>query len=410
MAILTNKKIIDAIVQKFPTFQGHVSKDAYQLMTAEGYGALNALDPTFKNDFYGLLVRVWLNIVDISHAKDTLDNQGFGEYYDQPYGGITQRLSVSSILPINPGWKGLKNGDAPDPFVVRKPELNERFFKINLDYASLVTVPDDFQLRNMYISEYGISETMAGVMEGLRNGYTTQKYLQKIECLNAMINNTDHPLLATQQVSVEMTPDGADATDAQYKDFILKIKNIKSLMVNAPQTGAFNPARFESTQDASRLKLLVRPGLKNAISVYTLAGAFNPEELSLGIDVVEVPNFGGMIPYSDAEFTTRVYPVYGTLGEVTGYALNEGATTATLDKYNIYWQDPNEDVIAILADKGVVFETVQNPYEVIPIYNPRGRYTNYWASSPNNGLHYDYYYNYVVFKAEQPEPTVPEET
>lgn len=114
---------------------------------------------------------------------------------------------------------------------------------------------------------------------------------------------------------------------------------------------------------------------------------------------------------SDEELTTRAYPVYGPLGDEIGFATTEGATTATLTEDEVYWQDPNEDVLAILADKGVVFETVQNPYEVIPIYNPRGRYMNYWASSPNNGIHWDYFYNYVVFKNTPvtPEPEEPEE-
>lgn len=257
MAVQSNKDIIDGIVAKYPTFQGHVSKDAYQLMTTEGYEALKAIDPTFVNDFYGLLVRVWLNIVNISHAKDPLEANGFGEYYDQPYGGITQRMSVGSVKPINPGWKGLKDGDAPDPFVVRKGNIEERFFKMNLDYASLLTVPDDFQLKNMFVSNYGISETMAGLMEGLRNGYTLQKYLQKLECLNSMLNSTDHPLKQTQLYETALSVDPLNDNSKQYESFILLVKNITSLIVNAPQTGAFNPAGFKSTQDRSRLKLVV---------------------------------------------------------------------------------------------------------------------------------------------------------
>lgn len=397
----TNKQIIDAIVSKYPTFNGHSSQDAYQLMTNEGYGQLTQIDPTFVNDFYGLLVRVWLNIVNISHAKDPLEDQGFGEYFDQPYGGITQRMSVDSVKPINPAWKGLKDGDSVDPFVVRKAKLNERFFKTNLDYASLLTVPDNFQLKNMFVSEYGISEVMAGIMEGLRNGYTLQKYTNKLECLNGMLNGTNIPLRETQKVEVNINVDAPSVGIAeQYESFILKVKNVVSLMVNAPQTGAFNPAGFKTTQDRSRLKLLIRPGIMNAISVYTIAGAFNPEQLSIPVDLVEVPNFGGLIPYADADFATQLYPVYGTLGDQIGYATTEGATEVEYKEDQVFWKDPNENVIAVLADKGVIFETVQNPYEVVPIYNPRGRYMNYWASSPNNGIHFDSYYNFVVFQNE----------
>ena len=72
-----------------------------------------------------------------------------------------------------------------------------------------------------------------------------------------------------------------------------------------------------------------------------------------------------------------------------------------MQEKDVYWDDPNKDVYAILADKGLVFQMRQNPYEVKPIYNPRGLYTNYWASSPNNGIFVDHYYNMVVFKNTQ---------
>lgn len=392
----TNAEIIEGIIQKYPQFQGETAKSVRALINPASFDEIARTDVgNLINDFFGALVRVWLNVVNISHAKDPLENNGFGEYFDQPYGGVTQRMSVNSVTPINPGWKGLKNGDSPDPFVVRKPELNERFYVQNFDYASLITVPDDFQFRTMFVSNYGIDEVMGGIMEGLRNGYVIQKYLNKLEALNAALNGVKHPLQATQQVDIAIA--GNTPTAQELTQFILTIKNIISMMVMAPQTGAFNGANFKSTQDKQRLKLLIRPGYMNQISVNVLTSAFNPSNLNIDIDVIEVPNFGGLIPYSDAELTTQAYPVYDTLGAEIGFASTENATEAEFNKDEVYWKDPNEDVIAILADKGVIFETQQTPYEVRPIYNPRGRYTNYWASSANNGIHFDSYYNFVVF-------------
>lgn len=392
----TNAEIIEGIIQKYPQFQGETAKSVRALINPASFDEIARTDVgNLINDFFGALVRVWLNVVNISHAKDPLENNGFGEYFDQPYGGVTQRMSVNSVTPINPGWKGLKNGDSPDPFVVRKPELNERFYVQNFDYASLITVPDDFQFRTMFVSNYGIDEVMGGIMEGLRNGYVIQKYLNKLEALNAALNGVKHPLQATQQVDIAIA--GNTPTAQELTQFILTIKNIISMMVMAPQTGAFNGANFKSTQDKQRLKLLIRPGYMNQISVNVLTSAFNPSNLNIDIDVIEVPNFGGLIPYSDAELTTQAYPVYDTLGAEIGFASTENATEAEFNKDEVYWKDPNENVIAILADKGVIFETQQTPYEVRPIYNPRGRYTNYWASSANNGIHFDSYYNFVVF-------------
>lgn len=65
---------------------------------------------------------------------------------------------------------------------------------------------------------------------------------------------------------------------------------------------------------------------------------------------------------------------------------------------NIVWVDPNAGVKAILADKGMIFEGIQNNYEVRPITNPAGLYTNYWASAPGNFIGWDPIYNFIVFK------------
>jgi hypothetical protein len=62
----------------------------------------------------------------------------------------------------------------------------------------------------------------------------------------------------------------------------------------------------------------------------------------------------------------------------------------------VYWQDPNADVLAIVADKGWMFEGTQNPYNVEPIRNPRGLYTNMWASSVGNTVAIDPLYNVVT--------------
>lgn len=392
---ITNLSLAQMLLKIYPAFSSHTAAVTAKTFTDAGFEQLTQYDPTFVNDFYGLSMRVWLNIINMSHAKDPLAEADFGEYYDMPFGGIIQRMSVDSIKPISPAWKGLKNGDSPDPFVVRKPTTHERFYKQNFDYASLVTVPDDFQMKQIFINEYGMSEYMAGIFEGLQNGYTVQVYLNKLEALNAALNSTTTPLKDTQVVGVTFA-DASNPTDAELKDFILSVLNTVSAMTVGPQTGDFNAAGFNSTQDKSRLRLLVRLGYKNALRVKTLVGAFNKEELGIGIDVVEVSNFGGLKATSDG--TTPVYPVYSSLGEVIGYNTTEGASTATINTDAVQWVDPNANVYAVLADKGVIFECRQNPYTTEPIRNPRGRYTNYWASSPNNTIAYDANYNLVVFK------------
>lgn len=391
----SNVELWNLIRKTYPNFANHTAEGTADMFTESGFERIKQFDAAVLNDFFELSVRVWLNVVNISHAKDYLADNGFGEYYDQPWGGIIQRMAVDSIKPISPGYKGLENGDSPDPFVVRKPVTRERFWKQNFDYASLITMPDDFQYKQIFISEYGMSEYIAGIMEGLQNGYVIQVYTNKLEALDKAINSTADPLQDSQKVEVEMS---ATPTDVQLKDFILAVKNTITAMTMAPQSGAFNALKFKSTQDKGRLKLLVRAGYKNQLDVNTMVGAFNPEYLSLGVDIIEVSDFGGLEPYKEAEFTTRLYPVYSGLGELIGYNTVEGSKTVKVAEENVFWKDPNANVFAVLADKGVIFECRQNPYEVETIRNPRGKYTNYWASSPNNTIAYDPLYNMVIFK------------
>lgn len=394
MAKLSNATLWNEIRKAFPQFASHTSEVTSKFFTKAGFEKLKNWNVETLNDFFNLSIRVYLQLVNISHAKDRFEEQDFGEYYENPMGGYIQRMATTSIKPVSPAYKNLKNGNSIDPWVVRKPEVEERFFKQNFDYQSLITIPDEFQFKQIFISEFGMSEFLAGIMEGLRNGYTIQKYLNKKEAINAGLNSTNNPLQDSQKVVAALS---AEPTNDELTNFVLAVQNVISAMDLAPQSNAFNALHFSTTQDKSRLRLLVRPGFKNALKVKVLPYAYNRDELNLDIPVIEVSDFGGLIPYKEAEFTTQLYPVYDKLGTEIGFAETENAEAITVETHDVFWKDPNENVNAVLADKGWIFESVQNPYTVEPIRNPRGLYTNYWASSPNNTICVDALYNVVEF-------------
>lgn len=422
---LTNVQLWNYIRDKYPNFASQTAKGTADLFTERGFDQLAQFDSSVLNDFFSLSLRVFLQKINVADVKDLLQDQDFGESYDTPYGGYVQRLSINSIKPISPGYKGLQDGDSPDPFVVRKPETNERFWTQNFDYASLVTMPDNALYKNMFVAEDGMSTYMAGIMKGLQNGYTLQKYTNKLEALNAGIHSTNFALKDTQQYQT------ADVVDAEsIIAFIKLIRDIVSAMVFNPATAAFNSYGFESTQEKDRLRLLVKPELMNAIA--TISRLNSPEDMSLPIKVVQIPNFGGLTPnlhdgdvfpagtvkmdatqnptyesYKAAstlpsdftvgseEYTaTEIYDNFGTKVATAFWNSSVGQVYVPCE-YTKY-DDPNEDLIAVIADKGYIFENVQNPYQVEPIRNPRGLYTNYWASSPNNGIVVDHLYNIVT--------------
>ena len=385
-----------------PTFKSHTAKATADLFTEKGFEALKLADINVINEFVEISLRVGFQLLNTSKAKNPLADKGLVEYYNTPNGGFTQRMAVHSIKPVSPKYKGLADGSTVDPYVIRKPKADERFFSINYDYQSFVTL-QDFQLKTVFLSTNGMGEYVAGVMEGLRNGYTIQEYVNTLEALNAAINSTKYPLQDSQKVNLNFA--NAEApTNEELSTFILAANDLVSAMTISPQTSAYNAAKFDTAVSTNDLVILMRPKLKNLMKVNLLTGAINPENLSLPLPIVEVENFGGLIPYQkpsgEGEPTTKVYPVYNTsTGEQIGWNTAQNQSTANVEDDEVVYVDPNKDVLAIVVQKGLIFENIQNPYEVRPIYNPRGLYTNYWASSPNNAINVDPYYNMVTLNA-----------
>ena len=416
---VSNATLWDLARKASPAFKSHTAKATADLFTDKGFEALRRSDVGAINEFFEVSLRIAFQMVNISRAKNLFESKGLLAVYDTTNGGYVQRMAINSIRPVSPAYKGLQNGDSVDPFVVRKPEVSERFFQQNFDYQSFITV-QDFQVKTIFVSEYGMGSFLAGVMQALENGYTIQESLNVKEAINKALNSTAYALQDTQVARVAGWTD-ADVTAEQLADLLLLIKNIVTAMTVTEQTSAYNAAKFATVVDTSDLVLVMRAGIKNQIDLKLEVGAFNPDKLSTGLDIIEVDNFGGLVPYV-LSGTTHVaqQPVYYSSGEVAGYIdasvtvngpvfksgnqwlvnVTSGATTADTT-YNAEsaldgWDDPNEDVIAIIAQKGLVFENKQNPYEVSPIYNPRGLYRNYWASSPNNAIVVDPVYQMVA--------------
>lgn len=398
--MLSNVDLWNALKQLYPNFRNHTAQWTKDTFTEKGFEALKRSDVGAINEYYLLSLRVLLNRVDYSNAKDLFDNIDFGEAFSSPYGGYLQRIAVNSVKPVNPAWKGLENGQTLDPFVVRRGTMQERFFPQNFDYQSLITIPDESLYKNMFISEYGVSEVYSGFMQALENGWILQKYTNKMECLNAYLNSTEYPLKATQYIDIPVAAETPTADELKY--MWVQIQNNLTAMLNNPQSGAYNSLGFESTQNRDSLRFLLKQGYKTLFNTEVLVSAFNPEYLGINLPIAEVPNFGGLKPFKEAAYTTPLYEVYDSLGTVIGYSETEGATTATIDFDAVYWQDPNEDIIGIIADRALIFESTQNGYQVEPIRNPRGLYTNFWASSPNNFVGVDPLYNCLVLRKSTP--------
>ena len=396
VAKTNNAQFWDMARRFSPDFKSHTSEKTLAEFNEKGFEQIKLSGTNVLNEFFEISMRIAFQMVNVARARNPLVDKGIIQVYDTPNGGYVQRMAVNSLKPVSPAFVNLEDGGSVDPFVVRKPEISERFFAQNFQYQSLVSV-QEYQMKTMFISEYGMGELLAGIMSALANGYTVQEYLNAKECFNAMINSETTPLRDSQVLTLDAWTQDAPTAD-ELTAFILALKDTATRMTTTPITGAYNAMGFESAPSPDDMVLVLRAGIRNKMNVALMVGAFNPEYLTLPFEVVEIDDFGGLL-HTVTEQNTKVYPVYDKLGVQIGWSTTEGATTATYKDGEVNKIDPNARVLGLLVQRGVIFENAQNPYTVTPIYNPRGIYTNYWANRPNNGINYDALYNVIAFVA-----------
>jgi len=402
----TNVELWNALRAKYPSFKSHTAEATADLFTEKGFTELSRNDINALNEYFELSMRVVFQKIDLAKIKTRLQEAGLVENYSTPMGGYTQRISIEAIAPVSPAFSGLVDGSTVDPFVVRKPKSKERFFGKNFDYQNLITI-QEFQAKQMFIGESSMSEYLTGLMNGLELGYRTQLELNIYECLHTAINSSG--LQATQKIALSSWTD-AGVTDAELKDFIAQAQDLGTAMDTCITESGWNENKFKTGYNKEDFVMLVRAGIKNKIKRQLMVGAYNPDNLTIPFEMIEVNDFGGVKYYFG---NYPLYPHYDSLGAVDGWALSDGgAKEKELDDPGIRVVDLDANVLAVVAQKGVIFTETQNGYAVKPIYNPRGEYTNYFANSMNNGIKYDKNYGLIVITKpalpEVPEDEIPE--
>lgn len=390
-----NSEIFKLAQAYSPQFKSLTAKFTAEKLD-QGWEANRNIDPTIVNEWFKISMRIVLQKVDVATVKNPLESYGIAENYLNEWGNIAQRIAVSSMKPVSPKFHGLEDGDSVDHYVVRKPKLDERFFDQNFDFQNFFTL-QDFQIKQILNSEFGMDQITSGIMAQMENSYTKQRYLNELEALNAGINSVGFPLQDNQMINLESWTE-AGVTDAELLSFIQSVKNLVANMTLSPSTSAYNAGKFDTAINTDDLVLLVRPELLTAIQTRLMVGAFNKEDLTLPIDVKPVLNFGGMKPYFGDTDDYPLFPHYNALGETDGWSLTpDGAKEKELNDPAVRYADLNENILGVVIQRGAIFTTQQNEVQMIPTpMNARGVYMNYFFNVINAGVHFDYYYNLVV--------------
>ena len=389
MAVLSNREIL-ALAKDDETFKKWTAELTNEIFTTNGFEELARNDYQKLADFFNLSIRVILQKVKRTEPRIPETYKSIVEEYSNDRGGIFQRINTRLLKPTSPKFRNLQNGGSVDPFIVRKPETSERFYQQNFDFQNHLTI-QDIELKKMFLEENGISEYVAGIMGALDDSYTIQKYETMRELLSLAINSTNNPLKASQKIEI---PEITElSTNDDMSKFIQVIKNLKNLFDTTVVSGAFNAKGYEHGLYPDRYTLLVRSDIITVIQTTLMATSFHLENLGLEFKVMPVKDFGGLT-YTDTSDAPLV-AIYDDFGAVKGFGYS--GTTEVLPEEYIKVVDPNKDIQAVLIQKGALFTTQMQPYETQAIYNPAGRYTNFWASQPNASFNYDACYDLITF-------------
>lgn len=399
MAILSNKAIWDIAVENSKQFEDFAAKTTYdQFKAAITDDRLFGQNRADLADQVTLLLRtakVWyLREVVAEDARDYLSEAGIGYKINMPFGDFLQMMYVHHTNTVSPIYKdGIIDGNSIDQQIITLDTVDEVFWGKTLDFQDTYTITD-IQLRDAFRNENGLGMYIAAKMKNTENNYTNFIMTLKEEMINQAINNTDHPLGASQIVEVEL--DDVPTTD-QHKAFICKVNNIIDAM-EIKATTAYNRAAWPVVQDHAKLCIMVRPTFANALKAFTLSSLYNPENLALNIkesNVIKVADFGGLVAQDGSG--NNLVRIEDSMGRLTGYA--EAATPTVPYTGTINWADPNEDVIAVLCDKEFLVETETEAYNILAApYNARGRYQTFWASKAGIGMNIDVHKNFVVIR------------
>lgn len=399
---LTNAQFLTAVSKVAPEFVEMASKNSRDVFTEAGFEALKNLPGTEDavTRFYGIALLVGYQTVEHAKYKDVLGDMGILERFKMSMGSYKQENRVGRIKNVNPAWlgsdgKGLKNGDSVDPNIVRKPEIKQDYWGINWNYQNFFTL-QEFDLKRGWITpDSGIQSVVSAMFEMVDLDRFETEFGKFYEVVNGAINSEDHPLLDTQQIELASWTDAAP-TDSELNALVETLKDIVEVFDSMPAVDIYNAGNYPNTSSASDLTLVVRNGIKSKLES-VMAYVFGPQYLQFPIKVKSAPNFGGIKHYFGDTDDYPLYPHYNNLGVIDGWALTEGgAKEKELNDPAIREFDPNADVIGIIAEKGVIFELIQNEMSVRPHLNPRGEYQNTFFNQPDNGINYNHYKNLIT--------------
>lgn len=431
---MSNADFLQKVAELSPQFKEIAAKVTKEGFTEGTFEAMSQL-PTQGSavtEFYRVACLVGMQFVDYAGFRNKVDELGIVEKIAMPLGRYVERNRVGRIKNVNPAWKGLKDGDSPDQFQVRRPEILQDFYAgAPIDYSNFITIEDFGDLKKAWLTENGIGNIVGAIFNMIDLDRAEFDYTVFKEALAKAINSTDHPLQGSQKIELAAPTatvanfTAATFTKAELIDLVENLIDIGEAIESSVTTTEFNAAKYPMPLDTSDLVMLVRTGYKAKIRTL-LADVYHDENLKIPFDMKVVETFVPLVPFDSSN--AELQPVYDGLGAMVGYVkksytnVSTATYDATNDKYTVtygaqggsttdvtpesgvdHYVDPLEKTVCILCQKSLIFELMQNPPVVRNSLNNRALYENVFFHQPDNYVGVNYTKALILINRQQAE-------
>jgi len=332
----------------------------------------STLTTVLNQYFPNLVQRIGLTLIKDSGEFNNPLN--FARVTTMPLGEYLQHIFVDFVDPED--FPQLEQGGTVDPFIIHKPFVAAyaNTNKIPKNYS--VTLHDATVKGAFHTGEISAFTTMlAQITTGIDKGREAFQFEQTKEILARYIVDVAADTDITQVVSAITDQESMIA-------FISKVKEI-SIDMQFWRT-FYNQAGVKRAVSRAQLKLLIRASAMNTIT-NQLSTIFNQENLNFEVgEIVQIDNFGGIVPTIDGTIGTQLFPVYNAQGrhlrnDDGTYVWTETAGSTTPYTGAIVSLDTNEDIIAMLVEDDFLLIAEQT-LELDFNRNARGKYTNFFLT------------------------------
>ena len=314
------------------------------------------------------------------------------------YGAILQKITLNSIPESVPDESyGLQDGASYDPFIFKKPDVSEKFFDMHEGFEVDLSVTED-QIKDAFLSAGALASFVAMLWDGVDKSMTLKLEALATRTVTSFIAKTldaEFPSVSDNDYSgmtgvkaINLlyeynTQFGLTGNDALTKDNCLfSAEFIKFATQRIDLTLArltklstlFNISGKPRFTPRSKQHVVMLSNLKSASDIYLNSGVYNKELTAL-------PN-AAEVPYWQGSGTSYAL---GSVGNVH-CEIKKGSGTKEISISHVLAVAFDHDACGVYQERK----------ETTSAYNPKARFTNYFAHYMC-GTFADENENFVIF-------------